>query len=105
MDEKKQQKDFKIIKGALRKAFMFSNLRRDVLRKAKIGHGSYRCVKCEMVFPMRNVEIDHLTELHTIDKQLPLHLQIARLTAIMFDPENLQVLCSSCHVHKTLGLP
>ena len=105
MAKKKQavrdSKDYAIVKNALRKAFMYSHMRRDVLAKARFSRGLYTCANCTELFPQRQCQVDHIKEV-AVDAKKDLRIRLATLTGRMFNPPNLQVLCKSCHAKKTL---
>lgn len=111
MNSRITKKERGLIKGALRRVFSRSDLRKNALDNSKIAEytNSKRpkvktWCKCEMCGGMEavsNMDVDHK------DPVIPLHLSMDDLTLneladrIWCDPSNLQILCESCHDDKT----
>lgn len=103
-------KERNLIKGAIRRVFSRSELRRQILRQAIIEHHDpkrkrvktwVQCAGCKQPEAISNVEVDH------IDPVIPLHLQLEDITwdnlidRIWCAIDNLQVLCTKCHDEKS----
>lgn len=103
-------KDRGLIKGALRRVFSRSQLRRDALAKAIIQHSDStrprvtkwgRCTECKEPTALYQLEIDHREPL------IPLGLTLADLswdtiiTRLWCDISNLDPLCKDCHKRKS----
>jgi 5-methylcytosine-specific restriction endonuclease McrA len=81
--------------AALRRVWLYSEVRRDCVRAAKTSRGKYKCNTCGKIFSMKEVQCDHK---EGVGKFVDWNTFIDRL----FCPiENLQVLCKACHLIKS----
>lgn len=95
-------KDKEIIKRKLREAFLFSSVRRDALKRARCKFTKkYLCAHCQVHCPRSAMEVDHIVEVSQgTTKKTPLNLWAAAVSERMFDSENVQALCKTCHRSK-----
>ena len=101
----KKDADFRLVKTHLRKLFMYSQLKNEILKSARIAKGIYQCSACQQTGSRRIMEVDHIVSLATLDNQKhSLHARIGTLAKAMFDRSNCRVICGSCHTRKTVGL-
>ncbi len=104
------QKEKGLIKGALRRVFSRSDLRKAVLQasiamysdalRARVKKWS-RCNSCKELHPTYLCEVDHISPVIKFDEksiELDANTLIDR---IWCEEHNLQVLCESCHDEKT----
>lgn len=105
-------KDRALIKGALRRVFSRSELRREALQLSVIFHTDPsrprvkrwgRCVACTKPTALYQMEVDH------IEPIVPLHLTLEQMSwddlvsRLFCGSCNLQVLCKDCHHSKSLS--
>lgn len=85
----------KKIRQALRRLWIFSEERREALRRAHAGRGMYICEACRYIRGKKEVQVDHI---HPVGGDGCYNTHIS----LLFCPaDNLQVLCKSCHKLKT----
>lgn len=110
MNEKLTAKDRGLIKGAIRRAFVRSALRRSILDDAKISHSDalrprvktwYRCEICNGKFAQYELEVDHISPVVPTDKTLEEMSWDDLIDRTWCDRMGLQVLCEECHDKKT----
>ena len=109
----RKKRDFKLLKKALREKFSWTTLYYDTLSNARVFRGEYRCAKCKLTYSHKSVEVDHIVDIRDVvnaktwrwEAKGSLHKALTALVKSMFDPQNLQVLCRSCHREKTEGVP
>jgi len=104
-------KEHSLIRGAIRRVFSRSDLRRAVIEEALITHSDPtrprvkrwgRCKLCLKPTPKSYLEVDHINPvIKTTETALtvPLEIFIQRLWC---EQKNLQALCSPCHKTKSL---
>ncbi len=97
-----------IIKGALRRVFSRCPIVRQKLesavhptKKGIRGGKQYVCSVCKQVFPLKEVQVDHIKSVIPYNKTIQ-DLSYDELVARIFcKKQNLQVLCKQCHALKT----
>lgn len=103
-------KERNLVKGAIRRVFSRSDLRKEVLKDSVVIHTDVNrprvkkwslCASCTRVEPSYLCEVDHRLPI------IPLHTALEELTwdyvinQIFCDKTNLQVLCKPCHLLKS----
>jgi hypothetical protein len=103
-------KERNLLKGAIRRVFSRSELRRTALNRVKIEHSDparprvktwYYCEHCGELFPQYLLNIDH------VDPIVPVFTTLDRMTwdqvvdRIWCEIHNLQVLDLTCHKRKS----
>jgi 5-methylcytosine-specific restriction endonuclease McrA len=110
MNEKLTAKDRGLIKGAIRRAFARSALRRSVLDDTKISHSDpnrprvktwYRCECCNGKFAQYELEVDHVHPVVPVTKSLEEMSWDELIDRTWCDRIGLQVLCETCHDAKS----
>ncbi len=103
-------KDRNALKGALRRAFVRSELRAAVIARTRVDHVDparprvtkwSRCELCQSLTPTYLINVDHIDPLIPIDshfEDMSLDVVADRLWC---DPSNLQGICEECHDLKT----
>jgi 5-methylcytosine-specific restriction endonuclease McrA len=104
MAKKKRKWNVKsLIIGQIRKTWLYSPLRREVVKRAKVsmvkGVTTYRCEKCRKL--TEKVQIDHI--LPAICPQNGWQGFDSFIERTFCDPTNLQALCVPCHLRKSLA--
>lgn len=103
-------KERNLIKGALRRVFSRSELRRRVLEKHRVEHFDPKrprvkkwswCGQCGVVFPEYLAEVDHKVPLIETDKTLEDYTWTEVVDRMWCDEENLWVLDFTCHKIKS----
>ena len=110
MNSRLTPKDRGMVKGAIRRAFSRSELRRSVLQDAKISHTDpsrprvktwYACAKCSRPFAQHELEVDHIEPIIPVDTALEHMSWDTLVNNTWCDKKKLQVLCESCHDAKS----
>ncbi len=109
MNKPANSKERNLIKGAIRRVFSRSELRRQALAPYRIQHQQEGkrtenwlwCPSCGVIYPAWQAEVDH------IDPVIPIGHTLEDLTwdelidRLWCELDNLQPLCSSCHKEKS----
>jgi len=82
--------------ACIRKTWLFSPLRREIVKRAKVDK-YYRCEKCKGMCD--KIQIDHI--LPVIDPEVGWQGYNSFIERTFCDPANLQALCKKCHIQKT----
>lgn len=91
--------DFNRIKGCLRKAFMMSELRKQVLLKLRIAPNRFICTSCKVSLDRNSVQVDHISPVSKVDTGfIDWNTYLSRLFCSI---DNLTTLCKPCHKLKT----
>lgn len=113
MNPKLTKKEQGLIKGALRRIFSRSDLRKQVLelsalkgfldaRRPRVKKWS-RCQRCLEIVPQYLMEVDHVEPVVPVGSSLS-DMTVDRLIDnIWCTKSNLQVICKVCHKIKTLA--
>ena len=97
------KRDTHRLKKILREFFYQSELRNKFVVNNRILYSqskrSYRylCAGCRLYYNVRVMEVDHVHELKN-------SIDLTDWIKSLFNVENLQMLCKSCHRKKTIGL-
>lgn len=104
-------KDRNLIKGAIRRVFSRSELRRSILNSVKVPNHFdptrprvktwYKCSSCQSLHPQHSMQIDHVVPVVGINENasdMNLDTLVDRLWC---DPSNLAALCVFCHRIKS----
>ena len=90
------------LRSAIRKVWMYSALRREVLARAREARGIYRCEKCFKLVGPKEIEVNHKIKA-TPDQGLHTGTDwgifIERLLFCTLD--GLEALCKECHLKIT----
>jgi 5-methylcytosine-specific restriction endonuclease McrA len=94
---------FSFIRGLLRGGFtrypVKHQVKKQASRKMKGGRRfEYHCSLCKKWFPNSQVEVDHIIPAGSLRSYEDLAGFVSRLYC---EPENLQVVCKTCHQKKT----
>lgn len=110
INERLTARDRGLIKGAIRRVFSRSELRRSVLEATKVAYVDVSrprvkkwsvCPLCEQFTPTYKMQVDH------IDPIIPLHSTLEEMTwdevinRMWCDRINLRATCVLCHTIKT----
>lgn len=110
MNSRLTPKDRGLIKGAVRRAFARSELRRSILAASKIEHTDvarlrvktwYECSGCQHPFAQYQLEVDHISPVIPITSSLEEMSWDELINNTWCDKVNLQVLCEECHYIKS----
>lgn len=111
MNDQLTPKERGLIKGALRRVFARSDLRRQVVDAAKItGHSDLsrprvkswvRCAECKKPEAKSYCAVDHMIPLVPLDSSLDEMTWDELIDRLWCDVKNLQLLCEGCHDSKT----
>lgn len=86
------------LRSAIRKEWLFSQLRRDALAKARVERGKYKCEHCAKIVGTQNIEINHkiaCTPDDGLNTGKDWGIFIERLLYVSLD--GLEALCEACH--------
>lgn len=111
MKNPKNPKERNLIKGALRRVFSRSDLRREALASARVeGYTDPerkrvtkwgKCTECKAMTPLYLLEIDHKIPVVPIDSSLEEMTWDELVNRIWCDINNLKAVCKSCHRVKS----
>lgn len=111
MKKPSNPKERGLIKGAIRRVFSRSELRRQALDKALVKDYSDpsrkrvtrwgRCAECEKLEPLYKMQIDHIEPVIPQDSSLDQMTWDTLVDRIWCDERNLQALCETCHKAKS----
>lgn len=99
-----------LLKGAVRRVFSRSDLRRMILDASRIEHSDptrprvkkwSRCATCPIPTPTYKAAVDHISPLIPVNTTLELMSWDDVINNTWCEKINLQVLCESCHDEKT----
>lgn len=103
-------KDMQLLKGAIRRVFARSELRKKVLDANTVEHHEDLrprvrkwgfCSVCGLVVPKYTLQVDHIQPLQPIGVELK-DMTMDDLVSRSWCPEhNLQVICKPCHLNKS----
>lgn len=88
------------IRGALRKLWLWSPMRRDAMKRAKVAPKAYLCEDCRRLTP--DPEVDHLEPVGATPgaRGADLATWDGLITRLFCSPDGLRVLCKSCHLER-----
>lgn len=104
------KKEMGLIKGALRRVFSRSDLRRKVLEAGIVEHHDpkrkrvktwVKCEGCGVLEAKSNIDIDHKIPVIAITSSLAEMDVLELVNAMWCDESNLQRLCTVCHDAKS----
>jgi 5-methylcytosine-specific restriction endonuclease McrA len=106
-------KERNLIKGAIRRVFSRSDLRKQVLERARDGYRDHHdperprvtkwgaCEMCEEPCPLYKMEVDHINPIVPVDRTLEDMSWDELIARIWCSQEKLQAVCKSCHRAKS----
>lgn len=104
------KKEWGLIKGALRRVFSRSELRREVLASQTTEHSDPNkprvtrwawCSECGEVSPAYKMQVDHIEPVVKIDSTLEQMDANELVNRLWCERSNLTTLCVSCHTLKS----
>lgn len=110
MNSRISPKEWGLIKGALRRVFSRSDLRRQALELSRTNHTDpnrkrvtrwSRCPYCKKHTPTYQMEVDHLLPVIALTESLHDLDANTLVNRIWCDAENLVAICKPCHTEKT----
>lgn len=110
MNSRIPKHEWALIKGALRRVFSRSELRRQALSLARVNHSDpkrprvktwYRCPLCHGYFAQAEMNVDHVIPVVPLDKSLEEMSADDIVNRIWCDKENLMAICKPCHTRKS----
>lgn len=72
--------------------------RNDALVAARVGRNQYLCASCKLIFPRKEVQIDHIEPVTPITGWDSLDGFVTRLKV---PTTQLQIICKECHKKKS----
>lgn len=90
------------LRSYIRREWLYSQLRRDALARARIERGIYQCEKCAALVGPKEIEVNHkiqVTPTQGLQSGSDWGILIERM--LYCGPEGLEVLCSQCHKQIT----
>jgi len=99
-----------LLKGAVRRVFSRSDLRRSIIEKAQIKHTDNerprvkkwgRCAICKTPTAQYQLEVDHIIPIIPINKSLEEISWDELVNSVWCKESDLQATCKSCHKEKT----
>ena len=111
---KPSHKEIGLIKGALRRVFSRSDLRKSALQATIVKHSDpsrprvktwCKCPLCGRFEAVSSMQVDHILPLVPFDTTLALYIELngwdALIARLWCDAANLQAICIDCHDEKT----
>lgn len=104
------KKERGLIKGALRRVFSRSDLRRSILDEAVVEHTDstrtrvktwVKCSECGKLDAKSNMDVDHQEPVIPLESTLEHMTWDELVDRLWCDKKNLAILCESCHSCKT----
>lgn len=94
------------LRSAIRKEWLYSDLRRVALARARVSRGVYKCAGCGKLFGPRQVDVDHkkqCTPKGITPEERPKEFWGSLIENMHYcGPDGLDVLCKEdCHKAKT----
>lgn len=99
-----------MIKGAIRRVFSRSELRKKVVEASRVDHVDpnrprvtkwSRCQECQQLVPSYLTEVDHIVPVVPLDSSLELMTWDDLVNRMWCDDKGLATLCKPCHHIKT----
>lgn len=87
------------IKLAIRRAFLYSKLRRDALKLSRTGVDQHQCMSCSTFLRESQCKVDH--HVPVVDPRTGFIDWNAYVARMFCDVTNLRTLCDECHKIKT----
>lgn len=90
------------LRSYIRREWLYSQLRRDALARARIERGIYQCEKCGALVGPKEIEVNHklqVTPTQGLQSGTDWGILIDRM--LYCGTEGLEVLCSQCHKQIT----
>lgn len=110
MNTRISPKERGLLKGAIRRIFSRSELRRKIVDSIRVEHYDTnrprvkkwsKCPKCSKNTPTYLIEVDHIIPIIPIDRSF-LEMSLDEVVdRIWCEPTNLQAICKPCHNEKT----
>lgn len=103
-------KERNLIKGAIRRVFSRSELRRSIITASQISHFDPerprvkkwgRCTVCKQPTALYQLEVDHLDPIIPVNKTLEDLTWDEVVARVFCDPNNLDTKCKPCHYKKS----
>ncbi len=110
MKKPEDPKERGLLKGAMRRVFSRSDLRRRALEQCRIRHSDPLrprvtkwgyCLDCGTITPLYQMEVDHQEPLIPINKTLEEMEWSEVVDRLWCDVKNLRPLCKPCHKEKS----
>lgn len=90
------------LRSYIRREWLYSQLRRDAMARARIDRGIYCCEKCSALVGPKEIEVNHkiqVTPTQGLQSGADWGILIERM--LYCGLEGLEVLCSECHKQVT----
>lgn len=111
MNPRITKKERGLIKGALRRVFSRSDLRREAVQKSVVADFVdpsrprvkrwSRCPRCRLMIPTYQMEVDHKNPIVPVDKSFDEMVFDEVVDNLWCPVDNLTALCGECHDKKT----
>lgn len=110
LNNPKDPKERNLVKGAIRRVFSRSMLRREALQKSLIDHYDpdrkrvtkwSLCPICQKPKPTYTMEVDHVVPIIALDESLETISWDTLIDRVWCDVSNLKAVCKECHKAKT----
>ena len=103
VDKKKPQYNVNTaIRSALRRVWLYSPERREVLAKARVSRGIYRCSECKALVGPKLIQVDHIQKATPLGGiKAPEDWGIFIKNLLFCGIEGQVALCKPCHARKT----
>ena len=79
------------IKASLRRLFLTSGHHSDIIKRARIARGIYKCERCGTEGKAKDLHVHHKVEVQTAT------CWNSYVTILFCEPEGLEAICKTCH--------
>lgn len=88
-------------RSAIRKIWLFSAIRREAVKRAKVAPNQYLCAQCNLPFKSNEIEVNHKNPCGSLRE----FEDFSPFISAMFQEniDELEVLCKPCHKKFTHG--
>lgn len=96
MGTKTKSEFFGLFRSAIRKIWMYSKIRQEAVRRAKVSPNQYLCANCNGRFKSKEIEVDHTIPAGSLKEFEDFSPFIEKMFQENIDL--LEVVCKPCHL-------
>lgn len=90
---------FGLFRSAIRKIWMYSAIRREAIKRAKVAPNQYLCANCNERFKSNEIDVNHINGCGSLKE----FEDFSPFISAMFNEniDGLEILCKNCHKEFT----